>query len=71
MNQLPALPLGYTVIVDSAVGYSYLDATGDIVFQHPYDNAIARAAVWHIHQKRVSAEMAVIAEAIDNAKKAK
>lgn len=48
------LPPGYTVEFDMAVGYRYLNETGDIIFQHPYDDENARAAIWHDYQKRQS-----------------
>lgn len=46
------LPPGYTVVADSAVGYSYLDEQGSIVLQHPVDNEAARRLVWREYQKR-------------------
>lgn len=49
---MSALPPGYTVIKDSAVGYSYLDEDGNIVYQSPVDSASARAAVWQQYRNR-------------------
>lgn len=46
------LPPGYTVSADIAVGYTYYDANGKIVLQHPVDNDAARKLVWHYYYKR-------------------
>lgn len=46
------LPPGYTVERDIAVGYSYYDEQGNIVFQHPRDTDAARALVWQKYNKK-------------------
>lgn len=46
------LPPGYTVKRDIAVGYSYYDDEGNIIFQHPKDTDTARALVWQKYEKK-------------------
>lgn len=52
---LIALPPGYKAKADIAVGISYYDEKGQIIFQHPKDSNLARIGVWNIFEKREKA----------------
>lgn len=49
MESQVKLPPGYTVRENRLVGFDFLNESGVIVLQHPYNSNTARRLVWEIY----------------------